>query len=39
MCVSALIVLIVFGMIMITMVLLVKKRKRNEMRVYEYVEI
>ena len=37
--VSVMMVLIVFGMIMSTMVLLVKRRKRNEMMVYDYVEI
>ena len=37
--VSVMMVLIVFGMIVSTMVLLVKRRKRNELRVYDYVEI
>ena len=37
--VSVMMVLIVFGMIMSTMVLLVKRRKRNELMVYDYVEI
>ena len=37
--VSVMMVLIVFGMIMSTMVLLVKRRKRNELRVYDYIEI
>ena len=30
---------VVFGMIVSGMVLLMKRRKRNELRVYDYVEI
>ena len=37
--VSGLILLIVFGMLLTTMVLLMKRRKRNELRVYDYIEI
>ena len=37
--VSMMMALIVFGMMLSTMVLLVKRRKRNELRVYDYVEI
>ena len=36
--VSVIILLIVFGMILTTMVLLMKRRKRNELRVYDYGE-
>ena len=36
--VSGLILLIVFGMMLTTMVLLMKRRKRNELRVYDYGE-
>ena len=36
--VSVIIQLIVFGMMLTTMVLLMKRRKRNELRVYDYGE-
>ena len=37
--VSVIVVLVVIGMIVGSMVMLVKRRKRNELRVYEYVKI
>ena len=37
--VSVIVVLVVIGMMVGTMVLLVKRRKRNELRVYDYVKI